>query len=500
MFQWLSFRRRFRTYSTLPDKEETMSWGEALYGFIEKRSFPHRWHNRFSVLNRSGFFIIYKTKHTGRVYDLKLTKKFCFRHSIKATFFKLEFEDGETIRLRLRDETALLWAEKFIRILLKDSTNRSDYRAMNVSPISYRRIAVKRKQSSISSSNLSSDSLTESSFITAADTSHGCNESTLHNSVLNANEDEIIASNLEFSGAYIGTTENASLKSYNEWKSVLHASNCSINRKPSNAESFTKSIATSSVIGTDSEGSRTIQGPHFDSDDFLRLSSEDNLSALTDLDQAQSNSNLLYMEELRAKLNAIREGKYLKRRTTIYHVLCIERNLFVKSVLMEKKWIEYKEPLLKAYFGPGRIAAIDSTFYKDFLIFLKKYQLRLQSTKLETNIESLPSTIKYNDIGVPAGPFIRSLSTRIGISSSVVDKFQLRNVPNEASQQFEFIISLFLSFINKQKFKKLKDLRKCQHSLPICSSREDILNVLRENQVVIIAGDTGCGKSTQVVF
>ncbi len=35
-------------------------------------------------------------------------------------------------------------------------------------------------------------------------------------------------------------------------------------------------------------------------------------------------------------------------------------------------------------------------------------------------------------------------------------------------------------------------------NLPICAYREDILNLLRENQVVIICGDTGSGKTTQL--
>lgn len=40
----------------------------------------------------------------------------------------------------------------------------------------------------------------------------------------------------------------------------------------------------------------------------------------------------------------------------------------------------------------------------------------------------------------------------------------------------------------------------CKHSkcLPICKFKEDILNRISNNQVTIIAGETGCGKTTQV--
>ncbi|KAJ1351621.1 Pfam:DUF1605 [Parelaphostrongylus tenuis] len=44
----------------------------------------------------------------------------------------------------------------------------------------------------------------------------------------------------------------------------------------------------------------------------------------------------------------------------------------------------------------------------------------------------------------------------------------------------------------------MKDLRKSQRELPIAERKREILQLLENNQVLIIAGDTGCGKSTQV--
>ena len=41
-------------------------------------------------------------------------------------------------------------------------------------------------------------------------------------------------------------------------------------------------------------------------------------------------------------------------------------------------------------------------------------------------------------------------------------------------------------------------LKKDQANLPISNFREQIVDAVSNNQVVIIAGDTGCGKSTQV--
>lgn len=35
-------------------------------------------------------------------------------------------------------------------------------------------------------------------------------------------------------------------------------------------------------------------------------------------------------------------------------------------------------------------------------------------------------------------------------------------------------------------------------SLPITELKDDILHLLEENNVVVISGETGCGKTTQV--
>ncbi|XP_043233038.1 probable ATP-dependent RNA helicase DHX34 [Amphibalanus amphitrite] len=60
------------------------------------------------------------------------------------------------------------------------------------------------------------------------------------------------------------------------------------------------------------------------------------------------------------------------------------------------------------------------------------------------------------------------------------------------------VLAAYLHFLQKQKFAKLKKLREAQRNLPIYQHREEILAAVRDNPVVIVAGDTGCGKSTQL--
>ena len=65
-------------------------------------------------------------------------------------------------------------------------------------------------------------------------------------------------------------------------------------------------------------------------------------------------------------------------------------------------------------------------------------------------------------------------------------------------KEFQKILSLFLDFLQKEKFSKLRKLRESQANLPIAEFRDEILEKVAQNRVVIVAGDTGCGKSTQV--
>ena len=49
-------------------------------------------------------------------------------------------------------------------------------------------------------------------------------------------------------------------------------------------------------------------------------------------------------------------------------------------------------------------------------------------------------------------------------------------------------------------YNKLVKIRKDQQNLPIFQYKEKIIEAVRQYQVVVVAGDTGCGKSTQVVY
>ena len=60
------------------------------------------------------------------------------------------------------------------------------------------------------------------------------------------------------------------------------------------------------------------------------------------------------------------------------------------------------------------------------------------------------------------------------------------------------LFSLFSLFSLFLKFQKVKKLRENQANLPVFKYRQIILDRVKANQITIIAGDTGCGKSTQI--
>lgn len=64
--------------------------------------------------------------------------------------------------------------------------------------------------------------------------------------------------------------------------------------------------------------------------------------------------------------------------------------------------------------------------------------------------------------------------------------------------QFLQIVLQYLDFRQKEKFQKLKKLREAQSNLPVAKFKEEIVTAVKNKKVVLLAGDTGCGKSTQI--
>ncbi|GMS97289.1 hypothetical protein PENTCL1PPCAC_19464, partial [Pristionchus entomophagus] len=104
--------------------------------------------------------------------------------------------------------------------------------------------------------------------------------------------------------------------------------------------------------------------------------------------------------------------------------------------------------------------------------------------------------IERDQFGIP-----QDLSRRYMVASQrdFVDNLaEMNHVPRWLVRHFEYAVQLSADFANELKLKKILELRRTQRDLPIAVRREEILQLLEKNQVLIVAGDTGCGKSTQV--
>ncbi|XP_065221924.1 probable ATP-dependent RNA helicase DHX34 [Planococcus citri] len=64
--------------------------------------------------------------------------------------------------------------------------------------------------------------------------------------------------------------------------------------------------------------------------------------------------------------------------------------------------------------------------------------------------------------------------------------------------KFTLLIGVYINFKQKEKLSKLKKIRNGQQNLPVFQFKDQIIETVQNEKVVIIAGDTGCGKSTQI--
>lgn len=91
----------------------------------------------------------------------------------------------------------------------------------------------------------------------------------------------------------------------------------------------------------------------------------------------------------------------------------------------------------------------------------------------------------------------RDIEERLGKSDHRSRQRSSGPGPQEISE-FRLTLLHFLDFSQRQSFGKLAKLRQEQKNLPIFQYRDRIVELVKQHPVIVVAGDTGCGKSTQV--
>ncbi|XP_046966697.1 probable ATP-dependent RNA helicase DHX34 [Vanessa cardui] len=169
-----------------------------------------------------------------------------------------------------------------------------------------------------------------------------------------------------------------------------------------------------------------------------------------------------------------------------------------QSNAVEYSFLDYKRNLNKMITYSNDSNTIINNL-DDFWVFVKKYEMTLK--KAGKSIIDNENEIELNDIGIPINfskhHCINFLS-KMKFMDSVYDEREKRKLDKKMFDAFLNIVSIYLDFKNKEKFEKLKKLRKAQSELPVAKYRNEIVSAVQNEKVVIVAGDTGCGKSTQV--
>lgn len=134
------------------------------------------------------------------------------------------------------------------------------------------------------------------------------------------------------------------------------------------------------------------------------------------------------------------------------------------------------------------LITVGSQEHEDFWKFLRKFQALEQSRGSRSRKSNL-TCFKL----LPDDP--QDLLNRIPFQDQ---DYEGHYLSESLVKDFQRILTLYVDFLQREKFAKLKKLRKSQANLPIAEYRSQLLDTVEKNRVVIIAGDTGCGKSTQV--
>lgn len=184
-----------------------------------------------------------------------------------------------------------------------------------------------------------------------------------------------------------------------------------------------------------------------------------------------------------------------KQRTNVYDD---DRHPKEEKSVHDFNFNSFRWNLNKMFFGPKDRIKMNSREYEDFWVFLKKYQEKLKNSKKDSfgpineKVQSLMKKLEiegWNDI-----------ENLMKFKGSIFNDCQEKKekLTLDSVEYFRNIVVLYLDFLDKQKERTLRKLQEQKDNLPIAKFKHEIIEKIRDNSVVLISGDTGSGKSTQV--
>ncbi|XP_032240622.2 probable ATP-dependent RNA helicase DHX34 isoform X1 [Nematostella vectensis] len=176
-------------------------------------------------------------------------------------------------------------------------------------------------------------------------------------------------------------------------------------------------------------------------------------------------------------------------------------------------WSEHKHTLDHLFFRDNDYIKRGTEDYKDFWHFFERYESFQRKRSLsKKDVKKEPSNNVSQKLGLPVN-YDKRYRVNVSVLSGDIAELvrpshhkgklkekepKYRGLTEANIAEFRSVLLYYIDFCQKQKFNKLAKLKRDQTNLPISQFRQQIVDAVKNHQVVIIAGDTGCGKSTQV--
>ena len=193
------------------------------------------------------------------------------------------------------------------------------------------------------------------------------------------------------------------------------------------------------------------------------------------------------------------------KKTTTHVTAAKEKSTPAAEHDLEFNWEEHRSTLDAIFFRDEDMIKKGSVEYDEFWIFLQKYQAfsRKQLTKNNLSQQSAEYSFEPNRFNLPE-KYDKRYRVNVSLLSKDVKELlhhrqrDTLSLTEEKVATFRCILLHYLDFLQKQKFARLVKVKRDQQNLPIYEHRQEIVDAVARHQVVVVAGDTGCGKSTQV--
>lgn len=162
----------------------------------------------------------------------------------------------------------------------------------------------------------------------------------------------------------------------------------------------------------------------------------------------------------------------------------INLDMSLDNVFKKPEPVVYKQKIKKEQDLPGTSSAAD---------FIPIDESAESERVLDKKLLSLRGggDYKYGYKDIITGTFDEKLDESLAKGVSI-------NICTENIQELNTrFYDEYQDMLGRKLYKQMKEFR---HRLPTYKKSEGLLDVINNNQVVVISGETGCGKSTQVIY